>query len=89
MAVRDIAARFESSRPAISKHLAVLEKAGLVKARRSGRERKYSIAPEALRITAGYAAEIEAFWKRGLVNLDTVLRRERRETRGSGDGHRS
>lgn len=40
----EIAAEFEITRPAISRHLRVLREAGLVEAEREGRERVYSLA---------------------------------------------
>ena len=75
MHVTDVAAEFAVSRPAVSKHLAVLKRAGLVTERRVGRERRYSIAPGALRLAAGYAKDVDAFWRRGLAALDERLRR--------------
>jgi DNA-binding transcriptional ArsR family regulator len=73
--VSDIAAAFAVSRPAISKQLAVLRRAGLVTARKAGRERYYRIAPEALRSASGYARDVEGFWREGLARLDEKLRR--------------
>lgn len=43
--VREIAAHFPVSRPAISKHLRQLDRAGLVRVQCRGRERLYSLAP--------------------------------------------
>jgi DNA-binding transcriptional ArsR family regulator len=48
LAVFSISSRFAVSRPAISKHLRVLSDAGLVSARRSGKENLYSLEPDAL-----------------------------------------
>ena len=74
MRVADIAAEFDVSRPAISKHLAVLKRAGLVTDRKQGRERHYAVAPHALRLAAGYAKDVDAFWRQGLAKLDRRLR---------------
>lgn len=48
--VNALAAEFDQSRPAISKHLRVLREARLVTEERSGRERLYELQPAALQI---------------------------------------
>lgn len=64
--VHDIAARFDISRPGVSKHLAVLRQAGLVRERRRGRENVYAIDRDAL---ADARAWLAAFWKGRLAAL--------------------
>lgn len=71
--VTDLAARFPVSRPAISKHLAVLRRAGLVTARTSGRDNLYRIVPKALREAAGYVREVEGFWDERMAALGRRL----------------
>lgn len=44
----EIAARFEMSKPAVSKHLSVLENAGLVRSERHGQFVRYALVREAL-----------------------------------------
>ncbi len=46
MRAGDIAQRFSQQRPAISKHLAVLKRAGLLREERLRQERRYSILPD-------------------------------------------
>ncbi len=46
MRAGDIARRFSQQRPAISKHLAVLKRAGLLREERLRQERRYSILPD-------------------------------------------
>jgi DNA-binding transcriptional ArsR family regulator len=65
MAVHEIAERFEISRPAISKHLRVLGEAGLVTARRAGKENLYELRAAAF---APVAEWLSAFWA-GRLNL--------------------
>lgn len=62
------------SRPAVSKHLAVLKRAGLVTSRKRGRENLYAIAKRELHEAAGYVRDVDAFWKEQLNALDTRLR---------------
>jgi DNA-binding transcriptional ArsR family regulator len=70
----DLARGFSISRPAICKHARTLERAGLIRATRSGRERVYRLAPEAGRALQGAATAIEelsAFWD---IALDAFKR---------------
>jgi DNA-binding transcriptional ArsR family regulator len=62
----DIAAHFDISRPAISKHLRVLREAGLVEERRDGTQRLYRARPERL---ADARRVLESFWDEGLAAI--------------------
>ena len=57
------------SRVAVVKHLAVLDRAGLVKARRRGREVRYVVRPEQLEATARTLANIAAEWDTRLAAI--------------------
>lgn len=52
----------EISRPAVSKHLAILRDADLVRTEREGREWIYSINPAPLRTVAEWLRQYEVFW---------------------------
>jgi DNA-binding transcriptional ArsR family regulator len=71
--VNTLASDFSQSRPAISKHLRVLRTAHLVKERRCGRERRYSLEPEPLRDVARWLEEYRLFWQTNLNNLKRRL----------------
>ncbi len=61
MTAGDIAARFACSWPTTSRHLHVLEQAGLVAAQRRGRERVYRLRSDRLlSVTAGWLRWFEA-----------------------------
>lgn len=68
-----LAADFQSSRPAISKHVRVLREARLVLETRSGRERVYRINPMPLRSVAGWLDEYRGFWQGSLARLKRRL----------------
>jgi DNA-binding transcriptional ArsR family regulator len=74
--VNVLALDFSQSRPAISKHLRVLRTAHLVRERRCGRERRYSLEPEPLRGVAQWVDEYRLFWQTGLNNLKRHLESE-------------
>ena len=67
--VRRLAERFPVSRPAISQHLRVLRRAGLVSERRVGRERRYSLRGAALQDVHEWVAPYERFWRESLEAL--------------------
>lgn len=57
--VTDLAAEFPVTRSAVSQHLLLLEDAGLVTARKDGRQRFYAVNPAGI---ARLRAEIDRFW---------------------------
>jgi DNA-binding transcriptional ArsR family regulator len=63
------------SQPAVSKHLAVLKSAGLVRDRRDGRETHYSADPKALGPLIDWMAHYGAFWEGRLNRLEDLLKR--------------
>ncbi len=75
-----LAAEFPSiSRPAVSKHLALLVEAGLAVAEAQGRERVYSLEPSPLSEVVSYVATLDAFWAERLGGLGAHLDRMARE----------
>lgn len=69
-----VAAAFpQISRPAVSKHLAVLREAGLVTDRVVGRERVYALETRPLAEVTAYIAQLDAMWRRALVDLGRHL----------------
>jgi DNA-binding transcriptional ArsR family regulator len=57
------------SRQAIVKHLAVLDRAGLVAGRRTGREVRYAVRPEPLGATARWMDRVAAQWDARLAAI--------------------
>jgi DNA-binding transcriptional ArsR family regulator len=66
-----LAAQLPVSRPAVVKHLVVLDRAGLVQRRRAGREVRYRVEPQRLDATARRMSELAAAWDR---RLDAIKR---------------
>lgn len=69
--VGELARPFRISRPAISKHLRVLEEAGLVRRTRDGRVNRCALEPESMRAVAEWIARYGAFWE---GQLDALAR---------------
>lgn len=72
----EFAARLPISRQAVSRHLAELEKAGLVDATKSGRERLYRFDPEPLEVARHWIDERTSTWDRALSRLRTLVEPE-------------
>ena len=64
-----LAGELPVSRPAVIKHLAVLDRAGLVESRRRGREVRYTVRPERLDATARDLADLAAAWDARLAAI--------------------
>jgi DNA-binding transcriptional ArsR family regulator len=60
--VKDLVDRFPMSQPALSQHLRVLREAGLVRTRREGRLRVYSVHAPLLREVHDWAGRYERLW---------------------------
>lgn len=71
--VNELCAPFAMSQPAISQHLKVLSDAGLVSARKCGRERLYRLRPARLREAYDWLGHFAEFWNARLDNLAAYL----------------
>lgn len=79
--VNAIVDRVRGSQSAISQHLGVLRRAGLVVVRPAGRRRIYALRAEPLMEVHEWVAHFDRFWTQGLERLGTYLR----ETHGEPD----
>jgi DNA-binding transcriptional ArsR family regulator len=67
-----LAAKLPVSRPAVIKHLGVLDRAGLVSRQRAGREVRYRVEPAQLGATARRMAELANAWDTRLAVLKAL-----------------
>src|SRR5690348_445816 len=81
----EIAERFTISRPAISRHLRVLRRSGLVRESISGRHHHYAIVTEPLAPLVDWIAGLDraAQWEHRLNALETEVQRTRRDRSGA------
>ena len=73
--VNEIAAPFEMSQPAVSKHLKVLERAGLIERDIDGPRRPARLKAEPMAEAARWLAAFEEFWSSSFDQLDDLLKR--------------
>jgi DNA-binding transcriptional ArsR family regulator len=74
LSVSELARPFKMSAPAALKHVRVLERAGLLLARKRGRVRYCALQAEAMRAAAGWIDRYSALWEEQLDALDRYLR---------------
>lgn len=68
-----LAAAYEMSFAAVQKHVAVLERAGLLTKRRSGREQLASGDVEAIRSVASMLTELEGVWRGRVSRIEELI----------------
>jgi DNA-binding transcriptional ArsR family regulator len=71
--VQELAAPFAISQPAVSRHLKVLEEAGLIETRIAGTSRPRRLRPEAVEALWDWLSEVRALWEARHDRLDQVL----------------
>jgi DNA-binding transcriptional ArsR family regulator len=71
--VSELAKPFAMSQPAISKHLKVLERAGLISGGREAQRRPRRIEGEALAVATGWLERYREVWEGNYQRLDTLL----------------
>ncbi|BBZ74488.1 ArsR/SmtB family transcription factor [Mycobacterium paraseoulense] len=77
--VSTLAGKYEMSFAAVQKHVAVLEKAGLITKRRSGREQLASGDVTAVRSVASMLGELELLWRGRIARVDELIASDRTE----------
>lgn len=77
--VTEIAKNFPVSLNAVSKHLMVLERAGLIRREVRGRDHFCSLNPQPLREASSWIEEVRAFWEQRLDALERHLDERRRK----------
>jgi DNA-binding transcriptional ArsR family regulator len=84
--VKDLAAPFEMTQPAISKHLRVLERAGLIEQGRQAQWRPRRLRAGPLREISEWVNQYRRHWEESFERLDSYLRElNDRQQQGNGD----
>lgn len=74
--VNEVAGNFDISRPAVSKHIKILNECGLVVIRKKGRKRFCRADPRKLQEVAEWTARYQKFWTEKLDALEALLTEE-------------
>ena len=83
--VKDLAAPFDMSQPAVSKHLRVLERAGLIEQGRQAQWRPRRLRAGPLRDVADWVSQYRRHWEESFERLDSYLR-DVQDTKEQGTG---
>ena len=73
-AVSELAQPFKMALPSFVQHLQVLENSGLVRSKKQGRVRTYTLAPQPLKAAEHWLSAQRAHWERRLDALDDFLK---------------
>lgn len=76
--VGEVAEPFDISLPAITKHLNVLENAGLISRRKEGRVRRCYLSPQPMQEAAEWISSTRSFWEGQLDRLSAYLERQQK-----------
>lgn len=74
--ISTLSARSRLTRQAVTKHLRVLERAGLVHSARAGRESRYAFCPQPVAAARAYLDAVSAQWDGALERLRTHVEEE-------------
>lgn len=75
----EVAEPFDTALNAVTKHLKLLERAGLIERKRQGREVYISFRGERLREVAGWVHEYERFWNARLDSFEQYFKDKKRK----------
>jgi DNA-binding transcriptional ArsR family regulator len=81
--ISELAERFEMSLPAISKHVRILEKAGLLVRQKDGRIHRCRLQPQPLEEATQWIEQHRVFWEKNLDSLANFLEK----TKNKGETH--
>lgn len=84
--VTELAAPFAMTMPAVSRHLKVLERAGLITRGREAQWRPCRITAAPLKDVANWVAHYQRFWTESLDRLDDYLRDVQKKEKKHGHG---
>ncbi|MEL7120303.1 MAG: metalloregulator ArsR/SmtB family transcription factor [Bacteroidota bacterium] len=73
LTVNAVAEKFEISRPAVSKHIKILNECGLIRIEAKGRERHCIIIPDELKMVADWVDQHRRLWEQTLDSFEEYL----------------
>ncbi|MBX3095498.1 MAG: winged helix-turn-helix transcriptional regulator [Fimbriimonadaceae bacterium] len=84
--VGDIASEFTMTGPAITKHLRVLEKAGLIRQEKQAQLRPRTLQAKPLKEAQAWIEDYRQFWEQSFDRLDAYLNELQRTSKESAEG---
>jgi DNA-binding transcriptional ArsR family regulator len=87
--VTELAKPFEMTQPAVTKHLKVLESAGLITRSRQAQWRPCKLAPAPLRDVSEWLQQYRTFWEESFDRLESYLEELKAKEEENGDSNNS
>jgi DNA-binding transcriptional ArsR family regulator len=87
--VTELAKPFEMTQPAVTKHLKVLESAGLITRSRQAQWRPCKLAPAPLRDVSEWLEQYRTFWEESFDRLESYLEELKAKEEENGDSNNS
>lgn len=84
LSVNELVAANHLSQPGISKHLKVLEDAGLIRRERVAKTRPVHLEPEGMKRAAGWIDHYRQYWEGAFDRMDALIDRLSKEARKNG-----
>lgn len=78
LSVNEISAYFDMTRPAVAKHLKVLQRGDIISVKAMGRERINHLEPLALKSVADWLSHYSHFWDEKLAKLKSTIENQPR-----------
>ena len=76
LTINSLADNFDMSRPAVSKHIKILQSAGFISIRDIGRERYCTLKKDGFEELQDWIAHFDKFWTSKLKNLEILLNKK-------------
>ena len=76
LTINSLAENFDMSRPAVSKHIKILQSAGFISIRDIGRERYCTLKKDGFEELQGWISYFDQFWTAKLKKLETLLNKK-------------
>jgi DNA-binding transcriptional ArsR family regulator len=76
----DVAKPFDTALNAVTKHLKLLERAGLITRKKQGREVIISFRAEPLRLVSGWVHEYERYWNEQMDQFERYFKERKKNT---------
>ena len=83
--VKELAEPFDMSLPAVTKHLKVLQRAGLISQSRNAQQRPCKLEASPLQEALSWIEQYRQFWEQRLDQLDAYLRRLQTQQKEQSD----
>jgi len=73
LSIKELSHGLPLSRQGVTKHLKILERAGMLESQRQGREQRFTICPDPIRAAGDYLSHVSQQWEAALSRLQRFI----------------